>query len=239
MVNVILPFARRVVRFIGRAAFAGVLLGLRCSSPAQTPPAPEGFPLPAGVREIVSAPASFERFAATLRPWIEARLKASPPGPELKLLLAMRVHLALHAGDDRAALETAERLRDLQLNETERAFSGVMTVATVRARREGGTDPRAPRYADALQRALAAELQRLPRTPAMRAVLEKQRARLASMTAPLLLAAAEKLAAQCDASHRCSLEQADEIVRLGHRFTALVPVREAILAAFEAELQRR
>lgn len=186
---------------------------------------PAGFPLAAPVRELVTSPAAFGRFAGPVR----RALEPAPAGVDAKLLLGLRAHLALAAHDADAALRAAAELRALQTDPAERAFSGLVTEAQVAAWRPGA----------ALDRELAVRLAALPATPAMTSLLCRQREKLAAVTPEALLAEADELGRRLDGRGVCDWIDADRIIRLHHRLANVLPLRETLVAAFDAALAAR
>jgi hypothetical protein len=174
----------------------------------------------------------FAPFARRVGADVEQALLASPP-PDLartKVLLGIRVHLALHFRDDSVALDTAERIQALQTDPAERAYAGLTTRALVSAKH----DPRA--FEPIFSGLLAA----LPRDPAMQTVLRRSRERLAEMSRVSLLAdLAKGVTAPITRGETCTLEMADQLIRVHHRLAEILPLREAMLRAFDAVLAPR
>ncbi len=76
----------------------------------------------------------------------------------LNRLLRIRLHLALHFGDDAAALDAAARIRELPTEPSERAHAGLTKRARVAARHD----------AQAFERKFTRLLGDLPRDVAVR-----------------------------------------------------------------------
>ena len=222
-----------------RPLAAMVAMGVLAAAGPACGCAAETYPLPAGVRALVTTPAHLQAFAQPLAADVERQLAAvpAPDGEKLTLLLALRVHLALLTGDAPRALDSAARIRARQAGEIEQAYAGLTTEATVAARQEAkavGAD-----FAAVFRAAFARALATLPRSPAATALLAQQRDRIRGMTREALLAEADRLAAKVDATGRCSLADADQIIRIGHRLENIVPLRDTMLAAFDAEIAAR
>lgn len=193
------------------------------------------YPLPAPVRAVAQDAGLFTLFAKPVLADIEARLAAGPLNPEVERpLLGARVHLALLLADDAGARATAERIRALQDNPEARAYAGATTFALIGARRaDRGVD--APRFAAEFIRLLAA----LPGTAAMRAELERQRARIHSITPTALDTELAALADELHGATSCDFTQADRLIRLRHRRLDLLPLREEMLRVLDAAVSAR
>lgn len=226
-------------RFVFRPRLG--LLVLLAALPAVAAREDLAWPLRAPVRELVTRPESFRPFAAQVRDSVGRALEGrpAPTGDRLARLLSLRVHLALAEGDDVAALAAATRIQENATEGPERAFAGVLTRATVSARRLAGSGPPSPAYAAALRRELEHELEKLPPAAGITALLHRQRERFLALNRDALLAEAEALGRRIDSSGWCEFEEADVIVRLHHRLTNVVPVRDTLLAAFATALARR
>lgn len=181
--------------------------------------------------QLVTSERDFEPFARRVAADVESALQAQPPpGPDrLKLLLGLRVHLALHFRDDRRALESAERIRLAQTDPGDRAHAGLTTRAIVAA----GHDPR--RFEAEFTRLLAA----LPRDPTVTAALTRGRARIAALSEQALLEDVRRdLAPRLARGEPCTLEIADQLVRIRHRLTDILTLRDAMLRAYDSALAR-
>jgi hypothetical protein len=202
------------------------------TTPAQRAPR---YALPAPVVALVEDGRGFRDFTAALERDTEAALDGMvPPAEELRRWLGLRVHLALLSGDDARAQAAAGRLRELQSDPAERAYTGVTTQALGAARRAGGgVDPAA------FGREFARRLAELPRTAAMRGVLVRQRERVAGITAESVRAEASALAARVGTAQDVDLATADEIVRLRHRLKDLVPLRAVTVTALDVAIAER
>jgi len=194
------------------------------------------FTLPASALDTMTVAGPRHAFAGAAAAEVERALatQPAPEGERLGLLLAMRVHFALLLRDGPRALDSAEKIRSRQATEAERAFSGLTTRATVAS----WTAPQAEQAV-----AFAAEFHRLlrplPRSPEMVAVLARQRERLQAMTGPALRGEAGQLAATLGSRRQVTLEEADQILRLGHRLENLLPLREAMIATLDDAIAGR
>jgi hypothetical protein len=202
------------------------------------------FELPAGAVELVTSAELYQPFAEQVRAEVE-RLLAEPAAIDdpatLHLLLAMRVHLALHFHDGRTTVATAAWIRTLQTDPNSRAFAGLTAFAFVEAqRRHPGATEDDPAYRADFERAFDRRLAALPHTPAMVAVLREQRKKIADSTKAALLAQArEKIAPMLAGKTRCGLVEADQLVRVQHRLTTLTAVREEMLRALDRAIAAR
>lgn len=217
--------------------FAFVLL-ITAAGPAQLISA-ETFVLPAPVRDLVTNPQQLLAFARPVGAEVERSLAATPPPDDGKLamLLATRVHLALLTGDTARALEAAAQIRARQTTAIDRAYAGLMTQASVAAQRTAKSDT--PEFIAVFRRELARGFASLPMSSEAIAMLEKQRDRIRATTREALLADATRLGAQLDAAGRCTLEDADPIIRIGHRLENIVPLRATMLAVFDEAIAAR
>jgi hypothetical protein len=201
---------------------------------ATAAPSAARYALPASVASLIEEGRGFREFSAALEGEAEAALAAPAPPEELRRWLGLRVHLALLSGDDGRAQVAADRLRELQAEAGERAYTGLTTRALAAARRrEGGFD------AEAYDREFARRLAELPPTAEIRRVLVRQRERAAGITAAAVRTAASALAARVGGERDVDFATADEIVRLRHRLHDLVPLRTLTLAALDAGIAAR
>ena len=183
-------------------------------------------------RQLVTSETDFAPFARDVAADVETALRSTPASDTArwKLLLGLRVHLALHFGDDAAALDAAERIQALQTDPGDRAHAGVTTRALVAAKH----DP--AKFEREFTRLLAA----LPRSPEVRSALERGRARIAAITEQALLDEVQlKIAPRLAAGEPCTLELADQLVRVRHRLAGILPLREAMLRAYDVALAAR
>ncbi|MBL9211912.1 MAG: hypothetical protein JNL92_15750 [Opitutaceae bacterium] len=220
---------------------AGVLLLVFALASPEGLRAAVEWSLPGRVMDLVTRPEVFGPFAAPLRGEVKRALEAvpAPAGEHRSRLLSLQVHLALAAGDGPVALDTAERIRESMTDPAERAFAGVLTRAAIEARNASAAPASAPAYAAALRAALERELARLPSGAATTALLVRQRDRLRALDRGTLLAEAEALGRRLDGPGRADLAAVDLIVRLHHRLENVVPVRDTLVASFDAALARR
>lgn len=197
------------------------------------------YSLPASVVEVVTMPAHLETFTRPVGAEVERLLGATPPpeGDRLGLLLAMRVHLSLLTGNTERALETAARIRERQPTAMDRAFAGLTTQAAVAAQR--AAKPGTGEWIAAFRRELARAFATMPSSAEGVAMLEKQRERIHATTREALMADAARLGAKLDATGRCTLEDADQIIRIGHRLENILPLRVTMLAVFDEAIAAR
>lgn len=198
------------------------------------------WPRPAGARELVTDAARFQPFAARVAADVERALGAvpAPAGETLARLLSLRVHLGLYLGHDACALVAATQIREASAP-GERAFSGLLTEALVVARGQAPDGTGAPGFTDALRAALDSRLATLPATAGLDATLGRQRRRFHELTRDTLLAEVAQLDRRLDGASHWTLADVDEVVRVGHRLATILPLREVLLAAFDAAIARR
>lgn len=199
------------------------------------PPADSPYGLPAPIEAVLRDEAQFARFAAPLVAAGDeeiARPTADPP--RRRMLLAIRVHLALLARDEPAARQAAARIRDGQSEVAARAYSGLTTDAFFRALDGDGVVDRARFHA-----ALRGNLRDMPRDEPMRRQLLLQRERLAEIDEPALEAEFEALSRMLRDRREVSLAEADRIVRWRHRRLNLAPLRAELARALDEALRER
>lgn len=202
------------------------------------------FALPAAPEELVTNEATFRRFAATVRLEVE-RLFSLPAAVDdqatLSLLLSTRVHLAHHFGDDEKAIATAAWIRSLQPDPALRAFAGLTTLAAVEARRRNpGAAPGEAAYRATFLREFTRRLSDLPRTPEIVTMLRGQREKIAGLTEAGLLAETREVIIPALARRGyCGLAEADQFVRVRHRFVSILPVKTETLTALDAAIAAR
>lgn len=225
--------------------------GLLCLSLAMAAPALRAtaapdvqFELSVPPLELVQDERRFREFAVRVGAEVE-RLLGVPAAVDdpstLKRLLSTRVHLALYLADDEKAVSTAAWIRSLQPDGAERAFVGLTTLASVTARRTNpGAAPQERRYRDTFRRELSRQLEALPATPEIVAMLRAQREKIAAINEAALLAEARDIIAPLLAHPGyCGLEGADQLVRIRHRLIGIVPVCAETLAALDAAIAAR
>jgi hypothetical protein len=158
-----------------------------------------------------------------------------------KLLLSTRVHLAHYFGNDERAIATAAWIRSVQVAPADRAFAGLTTLAAVAARRQNpGAAPEDPAYRAAFAKEFAVQLEALPRTPDIVAMLRGQREKIAGLSeASLLAEARDRIAPAITRRGYCGLEEADQLVRVRHRLVSILPVKTETLHAFDVAIAAR
>ncbi len=212
--------------FLFGVALVAGLIGALAAAPDATSPV---YALAVPPLELVTTEAAFAPFAQRVAADVAGALKRQPPPDpaRLKLLLGLRVHLALHFHDDAAALDAAERIRALQTDPAEKAHAGLTTRALVASKHE----PRA------FEREFTRLLRSLPRDPATRAVLVRAREKLATTTETALLDEVRtNIAPRIAAGEPCTLEIADQLVRIRHRLEGILPLRDALLRSYDSVL---
>jgi hypothetical protein len=206
--------------------FAAAFVNAGCGAPESRPRFNLSLPRPA--LELVRDDTVFFSFARQLSHEADRWLAAPPAtSAEQKRLLGLRVHLALCLREDDVARNAADRLRELQTDPGERAHSGVLTRALIDSQRDPG----------ALEHELLAALQALPRDPAVRSAVERSAAKIAALSESSLLAEIrDDVTPRLARGEPCTLEVADQIVRVGHRLRNILPLRAAMLRAYETAL---
>src|SRR5439155_13597271 len=107
----------------------------------------------------------------------------------------------------------------------DRAYTGLTSQASVVARWESHARAGSPAYAAAYERDFQSRLAKLPRTPEIRAMLVRQREKAAATTREALLAEVrDTIAPAIQRRGGCGLEEADQLVRVQHRLTEIMPV---------------
>lgn len=200
------------------------------------PPEPD-WSRPGPVLELLADPALFRGFANQVAGDVEQVLAARPTAGVLPRLLSLRVHLGLHRGDHARALGAATCIRETQTPVAERAFAGLLTEAAVAARSPRGAA--AMDYPQAFRAELTPRLAALPGSPELTALLSRQRERIHALSSEALATEAAALAARLDQAPRWRLADVDDVVRIGHRRAALLPLRDVLLEAFDAALALR
>lgn len=216
------PF--RIFSF-SRSALRLAVLSAALVSPTTAKPDPT-IVLAVPPLQLVTNETDFAPFGRSVSAMVAAELEQVPPpnGARLKLLLGLRVHLALHFGDDAAARDAAGKIRALQTDPAEHAHAGLTTEAIVAARH----DP------VAFEKEFSTRLAALPRTPEMRAVLTRARERIAATTeAALLDEVRQNITPRLARGEPCTLEIADQLVRVRHRLAEILPLRAALLRAYD------
>jgi hypothetical protein len=182
--------------------------------------------------QLVTSETDFAPFARQVFKDVVSALQSAPPpeGARLKLLLGIKVHLALHFGDNAAALDAAERIRELQTDPAERALAGLTTRALVASNHEPL----------AFGREFTRLLEQLPRDPAIRGALVRARQRIEAITEQSLLDdVRQNVVPRLARGEPCTLEVADQLVRVRHRLTGILPLREAMLRSYDVALSRQ
>lgn len=204
----------------------------------------ERFALPARPVELVTSEQTYRPFAEHVRAEVE-RLLAQPEAIDdpaiLHLLLAMRVHLALHFHDGQTAVATAAWIRTLQTDPASRALAGLTTFAFIEAMRRNPDSPESDAgYRGDFEQAFDRLLAGLPHTDAMETALREQRDKIADSTKAALLAQLrEKIAPMLAGRTHCGLVEADQLVRVQHRLTTLTAVRDEMLRALDRAIAAR
>jgi hypothetical protein len=224
-------FARpsmKLPRLFFQPGCVACLMGVMIGSLALANALPGPYLLTVPALQLVTSEKDFAPFARRVSDDVVAALRKRPTDPaELKLLLGLRVHLALHFKEDTAALEAAEQIRSLQTEPGDRAHAGLTTRAVVAA----GHQPEA--FEKEFHRLLAG----LPKSPEVRAALVRARARIAGITERSLLdEVRQQIAPRLERGEPCTLEIADQLVRIRHRLTDIVPLRDALLRAYDAAI---
>lgn len=197
------------------------------------------YPLSAPVAVLFKDEAAFAPFGRAVGADVETLLGAQPDAARLKLLLAIRVHLGLHLGDDARALDSAARIKALLPDDANKAYAGLTTQAFVTARQATNRRPGDPAFDAAFSRDFATRLASLPATTEMRAMLEQQRGKFAGMTTEALHGELAVVAAAIGGRPACTLAEADQLVRLRHRFADLLPLRATLLETLDAAITAR
>ncbi len=191
--------------------------------------APTQITLTENPLDVVQDSERFTQFARQVADVADGLLVAQPPPDAAtgKLLLALRVHVALHLREEKLALEVAEQIRASQTDEGEKAHSGLTTRALVAS----GRDP--TRFEVEFTRLLM----KLPRTPQVRAALVRSRQKIEDLSAAALLAEIKvHVAPPLARGEPCTLEIADQLIRAGHRLRTILPLQPAMLRAYDSAI---
>jgi hypothetical protein len=204
------------------------LVGVIVASAASAKGLPGPYVLPVPPLELVTSDKHFAPFARRVHEDVAAALRATPTSTaEAKFLLGLRVHLALHFRDDAAALTAAEQIRSLQTDIGDRALAGLTTRAVVASGHN----------AAAFEKEFRHLLAGVPKSPEVRAALRKARDKIASITERALLdEVRQQIAPKLESGEPCSIEIADQLVRVRHRLTDILPLRDALLRAYDAAI---
>lgn len=202
------------------------------------------FELPGTPLEVATQAKVFVPFAEKVDVEIE-RLLGTPEAIDdpvaLRLLLATRVHLAHYRGDNERAVSTAAWIRSLQTDPTSRAFAGLTTFAAVEARRR---HPGVSAEQDLYRRTFLSEFERqlaaLPNTPSMVTFLKSQKQKIEEVTeAALLREVREVIVPAIERQGYCGLAEADQLVRVRHRWQSILPLRGETIEALERAISVR
>jgi hypothetical protein len=237
--SLVVPFKSVKKNFL-LTGLAALRLMVVLSTAASQGNAP-GYQLPAPPLELMVNEQKFVPLAKMLAAEVDRMLAAQPELAREKLLLGLRVHLALHFGENEVALRVAARIRDLQTDPADKAFAGLTTRAAAAAREATSAAPGSPAYGAAFERDFAALLAALPRTPEITAMLQVQREKNAAFSRAALLDEVQvKIAPVIEQRHGwATLEDLDQFVRARHRLTELLPVQHETLQALDEAIAER
>ena len=219
----------------GLGAWAVAVIVLSCACAAQPN---RGCILPASPLTLVVDVKQFLPFALQISPKVATELRGASEPAELKLFLGLYLHLALETGNGPLALATAARIRALQSDPGERELTGLTTIAVVDARKVANADS-GPAYRAAFEERFGVLLATIPRSPAVRAALVKARERAAATDPAALVAEVRHNLERMKAGETCSWLEIDQIVRARHRLSTIVPLREALVRAYDVGLARQ
>lgn len=198
------------------------------------------YQLPAPPSELMLSEEKYAPFAKMFEADLDRLLAAQPGLAREKLLLGMRVHLAIHFGENEVALRVAARIRELLADPADKAFAGLTTQAAVAARRTTAAGPGAPAFNAAFAREFDTQLAALPRTPEITAMLRGQRDKNAAISREALLEEVKaKIAPAIERHGSATLEDLDQLVRARHRLTDILPLRTEILQALDQAIAER
>ncbi|HRP05396.1 MAG TPA: hypothetical protein PLV87_10840, partial [Opitutaceae bacterium] len=218
---------------------AGILLA--CTPVPDFPDADLGMigkPLPASAASLLASEAAFSPFAAAIAADVERILHSQPqPSPEVhKVLLSLRVHLALHFADDQRAQEAAEEIRMAQPDPGDRAVTGLITRAIVGAR-SGRKNVEPALLAPDAGRLLGQLLSTLACNEEVGAALQRSRARIAAITLPSLQRELlTHISPYAGPGTTCTLALADRMVRYRHQLLLMLPLRDTLIEAHDKTL---
>lgn len=217
---------------VGLAVLAAVQPTLAVDEPTWRVPVP--------MTELVWDEARFAPFSAEVSAVVKERLGAGELGAEEAMVwLALRVHLALHGGDNPRALAAAAAIRERVPVGSGHAYAGLTTRAFAAAREASGEGSDVAGFRVAFAEAFGRELAALPRSAEMRAVLVKQVEKYTAMTADAIRAEVDAFGQEVGDRATCTLMEADRLVRWRHRWADLLPLREVILSALRQAVAER
>jgi len=202
------------------------------------------FDLPVPPSRLVTDETVFRPFAKTVGAEVE-RLLGMPHALDdpatFKPLLSTRVHLAHHFGENEKAVATAAWIRSLQTDPVARLFAGLTTFASVEARRRHpGVPPGDLSYRKTFLAAFQHHLTPLPHSRDVVAMLKGQREKIAAITEEALMTETRTLIVPAiERRGYCGLDEADQLVRVRHRLTGILPVRVETLQALDAAIAAR
>jgi len=219
-----------------------ILLALESGGKGVTPVV--RFELPVSPIRLVTDEGAFRPFAEAVGAEVERLLgipQALDDPATFKPLLSIRVHLAHHFGENEKAVATAAWIRSLQTDPVARSFAGLTTFASVEARRRHpGVPPTEPAYRKTFLEAFQRQLSPLPRSQAVVTMLKGQREKIAAITEEALLKETRTLIGPAiERRGYCGMEEADQLVRVRHRLSGIVPVRAETLQALDAAIAAR
>lgn len=233
----------RQPKSLGLTALAAIFApGLLTAAPLRPPRAGPRFRLTASAAEVATRESAFAPFAREVSAAVPGLLAAIDPRDlgRLELLLALRVHLGVHEGCARSALDAAARLRALQPTAALRECTGVLTDALVAARRSSGARPGQPGYATAFARIFATRLRALPRGGVVCAWLRSQRREYAALNRRAILDGLRGIpSGMAGSPGSCTLEEAARLVRARHKLADILPIQSRIVADLDAAIAAR
>ena len=221
-----------------------VALALLLAAPLVEMAAEISYPLPDPPLEVATNEEKFRHFAEKVVVGVEEQLGVPSmvdDAATLKTLLSTRVHLAHHFADNDKAVATAAWIRSLAANPADKAFAGLITLASVAARRQHpGAAPGEAAYRETFLREFTRQLAALPRTPEIVTMLRGQRDKIAGLNeADLLKEVTGVIAPTIARRGFCGLKEADDLVRVRHRIVSILPVKTETLLALDAAIAAR
>lgn len=177
----------------------------------------------------------FRTFAVAVWDEVDHRLKLpdETKRPEVRQLLALRVHLAIYFDKENEARDAAARIRALQGSVEEKAYAGLVTEALLEAHAQTGDKPGDGDFNAVFRSAFRSKLRDLPPTEAMRRLLSRQRERIVAYSREKILREMATLVGARKEDEAFSLDEADALIRTHHILFVLLPVQPELIQVLD------
>lgn len=190
------------------------------------------YPIAGTATELVTADdATFNAFAAKVRADVESTLNDYDiqDHAALRDVLGVRLNLEILAGENKAALETADRLRELEDKPDAKLLSGVRTRAMIEAQMTTGQASGAA-YEEAFQKNYAEALKPLPWAIVANRIKEAKSSYEIVSRSLVLGSIQAQIEPAVAKSHQVSNEMAWALIGSRVTLTKLLPIQKAALA---------